>query len=319
MAPAGRVTVVAAVERRSLPQRPVEELDRPRPGEPGCLEGRHGAVHPLVEPGVVEEERRLDRRHLVEGRRDAVEDHARLVVRARRRDPTDDAATPAEPDDADLPGRVGAAAEVVDRPERVGEGDRRLHLGEPGPRLVLGRRGAADRRHQVGRQRDVARDGRAPGDVPDVRLYTTVLVDDDDAGRLRVPDRAGEVALHRPLRAGVGHRPGPEARVRLRHRLGQRVVGFELRGGSQHNSDRAYAPTPRECEHRRAGRGETCGRPLSRSSPRFPDFPRLFPNGIHNTEGQDPRRPEGHPWHASAGSSATPGNRSCPGNRGKVS
>jgi hypothetical protein len=169
---------------------------------------------------------------------------AGVEFRRRHRHVVDRAAAPAEADRADLAVAGFMGAEEGDRRHAVGGRLAGRQLPEHLARLVLVGRRAAERRQEVGRQRDEAFQRQAPGDVADVGVEAAVLVHDDDGRQLGGrPGGLRQIALHLARTARIGDVLGCHALVVLgdhrrlrrvrrqqrRDRCGRRAGAGELR------------------------------------------------------------------------------------------
>src|SRR5216683_1225294 len=76
------------------------------------FEGRDALVDVLIHLGIMQQQRRLDVRHLLGGRLSSVIRSRRRDVRAVGGEPVDDAAAEAEPDGSDLAGRFAVLGEI---------------------------------------------------------------------------------------------------------------------------------------------------------------------------------------------------------------
>ena len=118
-------------------------------------------------------------------------------------------------------------------------------------RLVLVGGSAAERRQEVGRQRDEAFQRESPGDVADMRVEPAILVDDDDGRQLvRHPGGPREIALHLAGTARIGDVLAGDARIVLRDHRGLRRIRREKR--RDHGRRRPAAGQPRQLLHEAA-------------------------------------------------------------------
>src|SRR5262249_20658488 len=114
-------------------------------------------------------------------------------------------AAPAESNDADLAGGIGAATQPVRGRDEILAGLLRIQLGKELTRLVLVAGIAAEGCQGVRREGHEPLERDATGDVLDVWIQPAVLVDHQDAGEL--PGNSGwsnEVAAHLPRPLGRG-------------------------------------------------------------------------------------------------------------------
>jgi hypothetical protein len=197
---------------------------------------RPSLVDPLVEPGVVQQQRGLDLRHVRGCRLTAVERHRGREVRQPDGHGVADPAAVAEADRADLAVRFRVAFES---PERRDEIFCQLALVErPLHRLafVVGARIAAQRGQPVRCQRGEAGDGDAPRDILDIGVEAAVLVDHHDTAAPAAARGMDEIAADSPMapRRIIRDPLSLDARVALVDLFGERVFrrqGLQQRRG----------------------------------------------------------------------------------------
>ena len=192
-----------------------------------CLVGIDAGVDALVEPGIVEQKRRLDLGDILRLGLPAVIGHRSIEIGRIDGQIVDHPAAPAEADHPDLAIGTAVRLEVVDH--RHSFGDRLLHaeLFEHRPGLILVGRRAAERRQKIRRQDDEALERHAPCDVADVVVQAAVFMDHDH--RRQLAGRGGgthQIAFDRTaVLAGDRHLLGLQPAVVRRHDRCARKVG----------------------------------------------------------------------------------------------
>jgi hypothetical protein len=129
----------------------------------------------------------------------AVERDGGAQIRQPCREHVDDPAAVAESDRTDLPSAFRPLPQVVGRGDEVVAGLRLFELRKQRARLVFVAGISAEWRKRIGSERDKVVDREPPCDVLDVRIQSTVLVNDEDARQL-----AFRVRRHREVAPGLG-------------------------------------------------------------------------------------------------------------------
>ena len=194
----------------------------------------------------MQQQRRVDGGDLVGRHLQPVVDNAGLQIGRQHRDAIDDAAAPAEADNADLAGGFHVLLQErhggCDAARGVAGIERADHVAG----LVLIGRRAAERREHIDRQAEEAFERDAARDVLDVRIETAVLVDDDDgrAFALRFEPRqsAADARAGRVIRYRVDGEP--------------RIVGRDHRGAG------VIVLQQRQQRQRRRARSGDLGQPV---------------------------------------------------------
>jgi hypothetical protein len=155
----------------------------------GFLVGRNRRIDPIIQRAEMLHETRLDLRGVVELRRDPVIGHRGIEIRRLGREDIDHPAAPAEADDANFQLRVFSfqiGDELGERFTRLVEIDLREH----GHRGVDVLRRPALRQQKVWRHRDEAFEGKAAGNILNMRIQTAIFVNRDDERVRRVGFRS---------------------------------------------------------------------------------------------------------------------------------
>ena len=202
------------------------------------LESRNAGIHALVEPGIVQQQRRLDLRHVGSRRLRAVIGDGSLQVRRLHGDPVDHAAAPAEADRAGLAVTARRLPEDAQGRFDVMRGLIRVQLGDHVAGLVLVGRRAAIRRQQIDRVGCEAFESEPAHNVLDVRIEAAVLVNDDHRGVLRIAFGARHVGGDVRRRSVEVDGVGDEARVVRRHSVGAGVIVLQERQQRQRRGGR---------------------------------------------------------------------------------
>jgi hypothetical protein len=157
------------------------------------LQGRlvvgNAGVDALIDRCVVEEQRRVDLRHLFGRDLSTVVRHAGIQRGAGGGDPVHHASPPAEPHTAHFARRFRMLRHEGHGTGQTCDAFRSVQGAEQLPHLRLVGRRSAVRRQDVGGERQEALDAKRPRDILDVRVETAILVDDDDRGRFWPPLR----------------------------------------------------------------------------------------------------------------------------------